>query len=82
MSAPHVVVYGQRLPLLSRIAEVGSALSLSRSAAYRSAPGWPLTGPEKSRRVIVPRLLDELGIPYTVVTDEGCAVDRVEKAIA
>ncbi len=82
MSAPYVEVYGQRLRLLSRIAEVGSALSLSRSAAYRSAPGWPLTGPEKSRRVIVPRLLDELGIPYTVVTDENGAVDRAEKAIA
>lgn len=71
MAAPHVVFYGQTLPLLSRIADVGEALSLSRSTAYRSAGDWPIAGPKTSQRVIVPRLLDQLGIPYSVVSDDG-----------
>ncbi len=66
MSAPRVVVLGCRLPALARIAAVGEALGLTRSSAYRAAEGWPLTGPPTSRRVVVPRLMDALGIPYSV----------------
>lgn len=70
MSAPMIVFLGCRLPALARIPAVGEPLGLSRSGSYRASNGWPLTGPQTSRRVIVPRLLDELGIRYTVEGSE------------
>lgn len=70
MSGPRPInVYGHRLAPLARIADVGEAVGLSRSTAYRAAADWPLTGPATSRRVCVSRLLDSLGIPYTVETE-------------
>lgn len=75
MPAPSILVLGRRLRPLERIAAVGAALGLSRSAAYRAAGGWPLTGPPTSRRVVVPRLMAELGIPYLVEGAEDATSD-------
>lgn len=61
-----IEVLGTRLPPLARIAETGAVLGLGRGASYRASADWPLVGPETNRRVIVPRLLDELGIAYSV----------------
>lgn len=76
MNAPAIVVLGRRLPPLARIAEVGEVLGYgSRSAAYRAATCWPLTGPLTSRRVVVPRLLSDLGIPFAVEAVEASGDD-------
>lgn len=65
MSGPlRILVYGQSLPPLSRVVEVGFLFGLgSRSAAYRAAENWPRSG----GRVILTKLLDELGIGYEIL---------------
>lgn len=66
MTSPRIVALGVRLPALARIEPVGAMLGLTRGASYRAAADWPLTGPDTNRRVVVPRLLEELGIPYII----------------
>ena len=66
MTTPAIVVLGERLKLLERIARVGEVLGLPRATAYRQSAGWPLTGEGSNRYVVVTALCDELGIPYTV----------------
>ena len=68
-----IVMLGQHLPALARIDVVGEALGLSKSSAYRAATGWPLHGNGHAKRVIVPRLLAELQIPYSVVDEREVA---------
>jgi hypothetical protein len=57
-----LIVLGQALLPLDSIPKVGAALGYSKATSYRVAQreGWPLHG----NRVIVPRLMDELGIRY------------------
>jgi hypothetical protein len=70
VSGPTIAVLGVRLRPLERIEATGAALGLSRSASYRESEHWPLTGRPTSKRVVVPRLLDDLGIPYVVENEE------------
>ena len=74
MTSPRIVALGVSLPALARIEQVGRLLGLSRGVAYRTCVDWPLVGPETNRRVVVPRLLDELGIPYEI-EEAGDEVD-------
>jgi len=66
MTTPTLEVLGRRVRPLEPVPVVGELLGLNRGQAFRAADSWPCTGSKGSRRVIVPRLLDELGIPYTV----------------
>jgi hypothetical protein len=66
MTTPTLLVLGQRVRPLEPVPVVGELLGLKRGQSFRAAESWPLTGSTGARRVIVPRLLDELGIPYEV----------------
>jgi len=66
-----IVLLGQRVRPLESIARVGSVLGLTRSTAFKIAEDrWPLDGDKGSRKVIVPALAKQLGIPYRCVVDE------------
>ncbi len=67
MSAPTIAVLGRRLHVFERVAPVGELFGLTRSTAYRTAErdSWPLSG----GYVVVPALLDRLGLSYTVVEE-------------
>ena len=71
MSAPTLLVCGHRLHILERIATVGAALGLERSSSYRCAEAcaWPLVGPPTSRYVVVPSLMDSMGIVWTTLEE-------------
>jgi hypothetical protein len=68
-------VLGCRVRPLERVGVLGcDVFGLgSRATAYRLAErdAWPMAGSGASRYVIVPALLDRLGIPYEVETGEG-----------
>lgn len=70
MSGPTIQALGRRLHALEPVPVVGQLLGLERGAAFRQAAEWPSTGPKGSRRIIVPALLDQLGIGYDVITDQ------------
>ena len=64
MAQATIVVMGARVRPLETVALVGDLLGLSRGQAFRRAGEWPTIGPAGARRVIVPALLEELGIPF------------------
>jgi len=68
-----LIVLGQRVPALARIATVAGICGISRSAGYRLAESdeWPTVGPVTSRYVVLPTLLARLGIPYEVEHEEA-----------
>lgn len=61
-----ILFLGQRMRPLESIEVVGAALGFKRSTAFKRAESWPIDGELHSRRVIVPALADQLGIPYEV----------------
>lgn len=68
---PRIIALGVALRPLERIAAVGDFLGLSRASSYRQSASWPLVGEQTNRYVVTARLLEDLGIPYTVeVSDE------------
>jgi hypothetical protein len=66
-----ILLLGQRMHALEPIATVGDVLGLKRTAAFKAAASWPLTGDKGGRLVVVPALAEQLGIPYQVETEEG-----------
>ena len=79
MTSPTIVVLGERLRALEPIPTVGAVFGLGRNEAYSAAEAqeWPTVRTSKERRkVIVPRLLNELGIPYTVEASEHLEADH------
>lgn len=64
---------GREVCALARIADMGELLGLRRSTSYRVAEAeqWPLHGTERSKRVIVPQLLDRLGIAFEYTTESS-----------
>ena len=62
MPAPRLIVLGCRLHALETVPVVGEALGLSRGQSFRAATGWPCVGEPGARRVVVPRLMSDLGI--------------------
>ncbi len=80
MSAPELLVLGERLHALEPVPRVGEALGLSRGQSFRAAKSWPCTGGAGARRVIVPALLEELKIPYSVCNGTGMAPNEPDLA--
>ena len=72
-----IVTMGVRVRPLEPVATVGALLGLSRGQAFRHAATWPTVGSAGARRVIVPALLDQLGIPFEV---QGAPVPETEAA--
>lgn len=74
MTTPTIHTLGAKLRPLESIPVVGALLGMkTRSSAYAAAEtnDWPTTNTTPNRRlVIVPVLLDRLGIPYTVEIEE------------
>lgn len=69
-----LIVAGRRVRFLERIPVAGDVLGIpSRATAYRMAEAdeWPLVGPETSRFVSMPALLEKYGIPYELEADGG-----------
>lgn len=69
-----LIIAGRRVRFLERIPVAGDVLGIpSRATAYRMAEAdeWPLVGPETSRFVSMPVLLEKYGIPYTLEADDG-----------
>jgi hypothetical protein len=62
---------GQKIRPLERVARVGSVLGIERSTAYRMADrdAWPMTGEKPNQYVVVPALLERLGVPYSYEPD-------------
>jgi hypothetical protein len=72
VGASTLIACGQRIPPLARVARVGALLGIEqRSTAYRMADrdAWPMTGDKPNQYVVVPALLDRLGVPYTYEAD-------------
>lgn len=79
MKAPEVRCFGQTLRPLEPVAVVASLLGLGRGAAFRAAEGWPCTGTAGARKVVLPRLLADLGIDFQVVSaTDGCQMGDSE----
>lgn len=72
MTVPEIVVLGQRVRPLEPVPRVGELLGLSRGQSFRLASSWPTVGPAGARRVVLPTLLQELGIPFQI---EGAETD-------
>lgn len=68
MNPATIRVLGQTCRPLERVATVGAILGLTRATAYRvaAADAWPFVGPPASRFVVVPALLEQLGLRYEV----------------
>lgn len=69
-----LIVSGRRVRFLERISVAGEVLGIpSRATAYRMAEAdeWPLVGPETSRFVSMPALLDRYQIPYTLEAEDA-----------
>jgi hypothetical protein len=66
-----ILLLGERVRPLESIERVGSVLELSRSTAFRRSRLWPLDGDPGSRRVVVTKLAEQLGIPYQIVREDG-----------
>lgn len=73
MSPLRLTVLGQTVPALLRIAAAGELLGMERGTAYRAAgsDSWPMTGQKGSRWVVLPALLDRMGITYQVEAGEA-----------
>jgi hypothetical protein len=71
VSGPWLLVLGRELRALESVPTVGELLGLSRGQAFRAASDWPCTGPTGGRRVVVPALCDQMGIPYEIEEVEG-----------
>jgi hypothetical protein len=72
--SPTLRVLGRRVPAMMRIGSAGELIGLpSRTTAYRVAESddWPCVGPPTSRYVVMCALLDRIGIPYEVETEEA-----------
>lgn len=72
MNAPTIVILGQRLKPLDSITKVGHVLGLKRATAYNRSKAWPLDDADGTgrRKVVVPRLAEQLGIPYEIEVGE------------
>lgn len=71
MTSPRLIALGVSLRPLEPVSAIGELLGVSRATAFRMASAWPTTGGHgEHRRVIVTRLLDELGIPYELRSEE------------
>ena len=66
MSTPAIVVLGERLKPLERIARVGEVLGLPRATAPPAERRLAADGRRLEPLRRRDRALDELGIPYTV----------------
>jgi len=74
MSPATINALGQQFRPLEHVARIGSALGYSKSAAYRAAKHWPVTGGDEQRlRVVTTALFDELGIAYEFGGDDDDA---------
>jgi len=71
MSVPEIRVLGERVHALEPVSRVGEILGLSRGQAFRAASLWPTIGPPGARRVVIPTLLESLGICYQVEETNG-----------
>lgn len=65
-----ILLLGERVRPMETIARVGEVLGYKRTTAFKVSKHWPLHGDSGERRVIVPKLAEELGIPYEFV-DKG-----------
>lgn len=65
-----ILILGQELRPLEPIARMAEVLGLGRTTAFNVSDTWPLLGHKNARKVIVPALAEQLGIPYEVIVTE------------
>lgn len=73
-----ILFLGRRVRPLEPVPVIGEILGYGRTAAFRHAEAWPMVGSMGSRRVIVTKLADQLGLPYEILNaDETESVGAV-----